>query len=122
MNSYEIGKEFCQLCQQGKNMEAIEKLYSPEIKSIEAQSMENMPKEQHGMDAIKKKNQWWLENHEVHSVSLKGPYPNGDQFSVFYDYDVTNKTQNKRVQMQEVGLYTVKDNKIVKEEYFYHMG
>jgi ketosteroid isomerase-like protein len=36
--------------------------------------------------------------------------------------DVTIKQANKRVSMDEVGLFTVKDGKIVKEEFFYGMG
>jgi len=28
----------------------------------------------------------------------------------------------KRFKMEEAGLYTVKDGKVVHEEFFYHMG
>jgi ketosteroid isomerase-like protein len=39
--------------------------------------------------------------------------------------DVTAKAgpmAGKRIQMNEAALYTVKDGKIVKEEFFYDMG
>ncbi|MBC7975998.1 MAG: nuclear transport factor 2 family protein, partial [Myxococcales bacterium] len=50
------------------------------------------------------------------------PYPNGDRFAVRFNYDVTHKPSSKRIQMDEVALYTVKDGKIVREEFFYAMG
>jgi limonene-1,2-epoxide hydrolase len=36
---------------------------------------------------------------------------------VQYDIDVTDKNSKKRMQMSEVGVYTVKDGKIVREEF-----
>jgi len=37
--------------------------------------------------------------------------------AVQYDIDVTDKESKKRIQMSEVGVYTVKDGKIVREEF-----
>jgi hypothetical protein len=36
---------------------------------------------------------------------------------VQYDIDVTDRNSKKRMQMSEVGVYTVKDGKIVREEF-----
>jgi ketosteroid isomerase-like protein len=36
--------------------------------------------------------------------------------------DVTNKESGQRVQMREVGIYQVKDGKIVREEFAYALG
>ena len=36
MTTMEIGKELVALCRQGKNQEAIDRLYSPNIESVEA--------------------------------------------------------------------------------------
>ena len=52
----EIGKEIVALCQQGKNLEAIEKFYSPDIVSIEAFGMPGTEQTQKGIEAIKGKN------------------------------------------------------------------
>jgi ketosteroid isomerase-like protein len=38
---------------------------------------------------------------------------------VNFKYDVTGKKDGKRMDLGEVGLYTVRDDKIVKEEFFY---
>jgi len=48
-----------------------------------------------------------------------GPYPNDDRFAVRFLYDITNKPSGKRLTMDEVALFSVKDGKIVREEFFY---
>lgn len=120
----DIGKKLVDLCRVGKNTEAVDQLYSPDIVSIEAMGGPGMPQRQEGLAAIKAKNEWWIANHEVHSGSAEGPYPNGDRFVVHFKYDVTPKAgpmAGKRMNMDETGLYTVKDGKITQEEFFYSM-
>ena len=103
-------------------MEAIEKFYSSGVVSVEACAMPNMDQTQTGIEAIKGKNAWWVDNHEVHGGEVSGPFPNGDQFIVQFKFDVTPKQTGQRMTMEEMGLYTVKDGKIVKEVFFYSMG
>ena len=122
MSALEVGKQLVALCKQGENLQAVKTLYSPDVVSVEASSMPNMPAEMKGMDAILGKNKWWVDNHEVHAATCEGPFPHGDQFIVRFNYDVTNKPSGKRMQMDEAALYTVKDGKIVREEFFYSMG
>jgi ketosteroid isomerase-like protein len=43
---------------------------------------------------------------------------NGDQFALRFSMDVTPKG-GARLQMDEIGLYTVRDGKIVEERFFY---
>ena len=50
------------------------------------------------------------------------PYPHDDRFAVRFLYDITNKPSGKRMTMDEVGVFTVANDKIVKEEFFYAMG
>lgn len=124
MDTKQVGEKLVALCREGRNMEAIDTLYSQDIVSIEAMGNEEMPAEMSGIAAIKGKNEWWYQNHEVHSGSAEGPFPNGDRFAVKFDYDVTAKSgpmQGQRFTMTEVALYTVRDGKIVKEEFFYSM-
>lgn len=87
--------------------------------------MPEFPRNMKGIDAIRRKNQWWLENHEIHGGDVLGPWPHGDRFIVVFNFDVTPKVgpmAGQRMQMAEAGLYTVKEGKIAKEEFFYHMG
>jgi ketosteroid isomerase-like protein len=111
-----------ELCRQGKNMEALETLFSDDVVSVEAVAMQGMEREAKGLAAVKAKGEWWVENHEVHSANVTGPWPHDDRFIVGFEYDVTNKPSGQRMQMNETGLYTVSNGKIVREEFFYDMG
>lgn len=116
-----IGKQLVKLCQQGKHLDAVNTLYSKDIVSIEPFGDENMPARMEGIDAIRGKNEWWLNAHEVHGGTARGPWPNGNQFIAHFTMDVTAKegpTKGKRMNFEEVGLYTVKDGKIVQEQFF----
>ncbi len=124
MDTRKIGDKLVSLCSKGKNLEAIDSLYSKEVISVEAMGSPEMPAEMRGIDKIKGKNQWWFENHELHSAKVEGPYPHNDRFAVKFHFDVTPKAgpqKGKRFQMDEVGIYTVKNGKIVREEFFYSM-
>jgi len=120
MNVFEIGEKLVELCSEGKNQEAIEQLYSKDIVSVEPMAMPGMKPEAKGIEAIRAKNKWWSDNHTVHAAEVEGPFANGDRFSVFFRYEVTNKESKKRMDMEEVALYTTANGKIVKEEFFYN--
>lgn len=122
MTTLEIGKQLVDLCRQGKNFEAMQTLYSPDIVSVEAMSAPGMPAEMRGIEAVMGKGKWWMDNHEIHSASCEGPYPNGDRFIVRFTYDVTNKPSGRRMTMDEMALYAVAGGKIVREDFFYAMG
>jgi len=118
----DIGNELVALCKEGKNAEAIDKLYSPEIVSVESTEGEGFPREMKGLEAVAGKGKWWAENHEVHSAQVEGPYFHGDdKFAVHFRFDVTSKPMSQRMDLDEVGIYTVNDGKIVREEFFYDM-
>jgi hypothetical protein len=57
----------------------------------------------------------------VHSFGVHGPFVAHDRFVVQFDADVTNKQSKERTQLSEVGVYTVKDGKIVREEFLPHV-
>jgi ketosteroid isomerase-like protein len=126
LDALAVGKKLVELCNQGKNQDAINMYYSKDIVSTEAMAgTDDMPQTMKGIDAIRGKNQWWMENHEVHEGKVTGPFPHGERFIVFMHYDVTPKVgprAGQRMKIDEAALYTVKDGKIVKEEFFYDMG
>jgi ketosteroid isomerase-like protein len=113
----ELAKAFTEMLKAGDHEAAAAKYNAPDIVSIEA--MDGPMARVQGTAAVKAKSDWWYANHEVHSVTTEGPYVNGDQFAMTFAMDVTDKATGNRMQMQEVGLYTVRDGKIVEEKFMY---
>ena len=121
MTTREVADTLVKLCSQSKFDEAAEKLYSPDILSIEAGAPPGMSRESKGMAAVKAKGDWWVANHDLHSVTVEGPLVAGSHFAVTFKMDVTFKPEAKRFTMEEVAIYKVVDGKIVYEEFFYSM-
>lgn len=124
-STLEVGKTLVEFCQQGKFKEAVEALYNPSIVSIEAMSAPGESPRVDGIAAVRAKGEWWVNNHEIHSAKVAGPWPHGDRFIVHFTFEVTPKAgpmTGKRITIDEAALYTVQEGKIVREEFFYHMG
>jgi ketosteroid isomerase-like protein len=124
MNAAEIGKQLVAYCKAGENLKSIETLYADDVVSVEAAApTAGGDRETRGIAGVKAKNTWWVENHEVHSASTEGPYPHGDdRFAVRFSYDMTNKPSGRRMQLDEIGVFTVANGKVVREEFYYSMG
>jgi SnoaL-like domain len=118
----EIAQELTSLCRAGRNADAIKKFYSEKIVSIESTGSDQMPAEMTGLEAVRQKGEWWMNNNEIHSSTVNGPFLGENQFAVQYSYDTTFKPTGQRVQMTEIALYTVKDGEIVREQFFYNPG
>ncbi|WP_376087514.1 SnoaL-like domain-containing protein [Roseomonas sp. CCTCC AB2023176] len=119
MTVQDIAQQFVALCQAGKFDEAGDRFWSDDIVSVEPMGDAAVMR---GRAAVEGKRQWWYENHEVHGGETHGPYVNGDQFAVRFHLDVTTKASGQRMQMEEVGLYTVRDGRIVEERFLYRQG
>jgi len=125
MTTKEIADQLVALCRAGRNLEAVDTLLSADVVSVEARGDETMPAQMSGRDVIRGKNQWWIANHKIHTAEVKGPFPNGDRFTVIYNFVVTplaGPMAGRKVRMEEVALYTVSDGKITREEFFYDMS
>jgi hypothetical protein len=113
----EVATKLADYCRKGEWMKALDDLYAKDIVSVEAREMENMPAEMRGIDQVRGKTEWWEKNMEVHSAKVTGPFVARDTFVVGFDIDVTEKASKKRMQLSEVGIYTAKDGKVVREEF-----
>lgn len=115
MSVLEIANELVRLCQSGQNFVAMETLCSDDIVSVEADGSAPYV----GKAVVIKKSADWAAAHEIHSGMAAGPYVHGNQFMVRFTFDVTIKAKGLGITMDEIGLYTVADEKIVREEFFY---
>ncbi len=116
MDTAQIAKDFTAALKAGDFAKA-ESLWSDDVVSYEAQ--DGPMREVRGREAVHGKGDWWTANHDVHGFETSGPFLNGDQFALRFKMDVTRKASGERVQMDEVGLYTVRDGRIVEERFFY---
>lgn len=122
MNTTEVAKKVVELTRKQAWKEAVESLYANDIVSVEARADESGSPETRGIDGIRGKVDWWVEAMEVNSLKVHGPFVAHDRFVVQYDIDVTDKSSKNRMQISEVGVYTVKDGKIVREEFLPYVG
>ena len=121
MTTQEVAAKLIELCRQGKALEAIATLYAEDVVSVEAMAMPGGSREMTGIQAVTGKANWWMSEHEIHSAEVEGPLVSPMHFSVRFKYDVTNKPSGRRMMMDELAVYQVKDGKIVREEFFYNM-
>ncbi len=114
MKINDVAQGLVALCREGKFHEAMETYYGENIVSVEGDGQTA-----EGLDAIRAKSEWWNANFEVHSAKVHGPFVSASGFSVIFDLDVTDKTKNQRMAMEEVAVYDVEDGKIIREEFYY---
>ena len=122
MNTEEVAKKVVELTRKQAWKEALESLYAKDIVSVESRANESGSFETRGIEGVRGKVNWWLDTMETHSVKVHGPFVAHDRFVVQYDIDVTDKGSKKRMQLSEVGVYTVKDGTIVREEFLPYAG
>ena len=114
MSINELAQKFTQAVKED-DVEGYQAFWSDDIVSLEPADGPMARVE--GRAQLLEKHAWWFDNTEVHSTTTEGPYVFGDQFAVRYGMDVT--MDGERSQMEEVGVYTVQDGKIVEERFFY---
>jgi hypothetical protein len=118
----DIAKKYVALVKEGKNEVILDELFTADTVSVEAGAPPGQERAARGLEAIRAKSKWWRENHTVHKAEVFGPYPHDDRFAVRFLYDITHKPSGARITMDEVGLFTVSNGKITKEEFFYTAG
>jgi len=112
MNTEEVAKKVVEFVRKQAWYDALDALYHKDIVSVEATAPESR-----GKEAVRGKIDWWVNAMQVHSFEASEPFVAQDRFVIQYDADVTEKESKQRRHMSEVGVYTVKDGKIVREEF-----
>ena len=117
MTTEEVAKKVVELVRKQAWYDALDTLYDKDIVSVEARTQDGSSPETRGKENVRGKIDWWVNAMEVHSFKAGEPFVAHDRFVVQYDADVTDKASKKRFQLSEVGVYTVKNGKIVREEF-----
>jgi ketosteroid isomerase-like protein len=119
MTLQEIADELVAGCREGRARENLKVLYAEDAASVEAMDMGG-GRETRGLAGIDGKHQWWEDNHDVTGGKVDGPFLHGDdRFAVMFTSEGTTRADGKPFTMAEIGVYHVKDGKIVREEFFY---
>lgn len=117
MSLQTVAQKFVKLCREGKNFDVMRTLYAPNIVSVEGDG-----KETTGQGPVIKKSEDWVSTKVFNGETVAGPFyniANPDQFVVFFTLDITIKATNTRLTREEVAIYTVKNDLITREQFFY---
>lgn len=115
MTTQEIANRLVALNRENNHTAAYSELYSENVVSIENWGPE--PERYEGLAAIGKKGEVWMADVvEIHEVICSEPLVSDSSFAVTFTMDITYKSMG-RSKMTELAIYTVKDGKIVKEEF-----
>ena len=118
MTTQEIANRLVELCRTGAWDKAFEELYSKDAVSIEMPGGP-WPERCEGMEAIAAKGETWQGMvEEFHGVEVSDPLVAGEHFTCTMTMDITMKGM-PRARNEEICVYTVKDGKIVTEQFFY---
>ncbi|MGN6367885.1 MAG: SnoaL-like domain-containing protein [Phycisphaerae bacterium] len=117
MSLQSTARQFVDLCRQGKNFDVMRTMYAPDIISVEGDGAETA-----GQAPVIKKSEDWVSDKVFNGETVAGPFfndANPDQFTVYFTLDITPKATGKRVTREEIAIYTVKNDKITREQFFY---
>ncbi|CTQ48470.1 nuclear transport factor 2 family protein [Jannaschia donghaensis] len=118
----EVARELVAGCREGREAENLDKLYAEDAVSVEAADM-GQGRETRGRDGIRAKHDWFAGMYEQVSGDASDPMPHGDdRFAVIFDMKMKKRDTGKIEEMRDIGIYTVKDGRIVREEFFYPTG
>lgn len=121
MTTQETAARYQELATQRKFIEIQDMLYDEQVVCQESEKAATMgiPVFTNGLEAIKAKGVARRATIEtVHSYTCSQPIVAGEFFSVVLKQEVTFKGK-PRIALEEIGVFHVKDGKIVKEQFFY---
>lgn len=120
MSVQAVAARFMELCSKGKHFEVMRTMYAPEMVSVEGDGKETV-----GKEAVIHKSEVFQGNNAITGQDLRGPFFCGDaragsgRFAVYTSITFTPKAGGRQQTHEEVGLYTVKNDIITREEFFY---
>jgi hypothetical protein len=115
MTTAELAATIVAINRAPEHVDRYEELYALDAVSVETYGP--APEEYRGLDAIRKKAaEWFADVQEIHSLEVSDALVGEHSFVIRYRTDITYKSMG-RVTGAELGIYTVVDGKIVREEF-----
>jgi len=118
MTTQEVANRLVELCRTGNYEQAHKELYAQDALSVEPEGVPNRTSQ--GLEALAQKGQKFEEMVEtMHKSEVSDPIVAENFFSCSMKMNMTMKGVPQPVDMDELCMFTVKDGKITKEEFFY---
>lgn len=115
-----LGRDFVDAMRERRGIAHVEEIYAEKAESVEAVTPPGRDvRIAKGREAIKAKREDWNAAHEIHKLEADGPYvhpPN--RFAVRFEAEVTQIASGRRMTLREIAIYSVEDDRIVREEFF----
>lgn len=112
----QIGAEIVAAFNQGTGDEVAQKYWSPQVVSCEGVGV---GMQWGGKEAVLAKNADWMSKHTLMGGAAEGPFVGSTGFAIKFNIHVKVNETGQEIHMNEVGVYTVQDGKIVREEFMY---
>jgi len=115
-----IAEKYMELCRGGKHFDFMRAFYGPDMVSVEGDGREFVGKEK-----VIHKSEVFQGANTIHSQDLRGPFFCGDadagsgRFGVYAAIEFSPKSGGDRERHEEVGVYTVKNGVVTREEFYY---
>lgn len=112
----QVGKTLVAMFNEGKLREIEDMYWAPDIVSVEGMGV---AMEWRGRAAVTEKNHGWLKENRIVSAKAMGPFVGASGFAVHFTMEIEKIADGSKTSMEEVGVYTVRDGKICREEFMY---
>ena len=115
MSLQTVARQLVDLCNQGENFDVMRTMYHDDIVSVEPDGQETA-----GKAAVIEKSERWAEANTIHGETVLGPFFQGtDQFATQSTWEVTRKDTGERTTLKEITVYTVKNDLITREAFYF---
>jgi hypothetical protein len=118
MTVEQIANRLADYCRNEQFSEAQEALYAEDAVSIEPFVFSGFEKETRGLSALKEKDEKFSSMVETrYGTTVSEPQVAGNSFSFVLTMDMKMKGRDREL-LKEICVYTVKDGKIISEQFF----
>ncbi len=114
MDIRKLADQLVDLCRKQRFVEAVHTLYADDV-----ETRENTEPPTRGLPAVLRQNERWVHDHTTHSFDIPDYYVDGDTIVVEMVSDFTRKGSATKTHNEEIGVYKVRNNKIISARFYY---
>jgi hypothetical protein len=112
----EVATRVAELLRAGNAAQVEQDWLAPSIESVEGHGTAMAWS---GKPAVLAKYRGWEADHEINLMSVEGPWVGASGFALRFHVDATQKSTGQNMKLEEIAVYTVRNGKIVREEFHF---